>query len=221
MGRVIGKGGGGSGGVCGQRGEGWFRYWFRWLGSWRWSYRSRWRDTDTRMRIGIRVQLLFRFDIQVFLCCRAQRLNKPVTFQSIGFGELCRKTYASMRSGFKMAYASNTFLHVLRMSLLGSWIVALMMLSISPWRTPLTNSSGSHVFKQAKAASAVANRMATDLSLMELRRYVRIPGNLVDPMISMTHAFPRAEKTLFERMHCDRRAGKKTGTSGANDDWSD
>lgn len=130
-------------------------------------------------------------------------------------------TYVSIRSGFKIVYASNIFLLVLRMSPLGSWIVALMMLSISPWRTPLTNSSGSQVFRQAKAASAAANRMGTDLSLTELRRYVRMPGNRVDPIISMTHAFPRAEKTLFDRMHCDRRAGRKTGTSGANDDWSD
>lgn len=76
------------------------------------------------------------------------------------------------------------------------------------------------MFKQANAASAAANRMVIDLSLTELRRYVRIPGNLVDPIISITHAFPRAEKTLFDRIHCDRRVGKKMGTSGANDDWS-
>jgi len=96
-----------------------------------------------------------------------------------------------------------------------------MILSISPWRTPFTNSSGSQTFKQAKAASAAANRMATDLSLTELRRYVRMVGSLVDPMISITQAFPRAEKTLFERIHCDRRVGRKTGMRGANEDCND
>ena len=96
-----------------------------------------------------------------------------------------------------------------------------MMLSISPWRTPFTNSSGSQTFKQARAASAAANRMAADLSLTELRMYGRIPGSLVDPMISRIQAFPRAEKTLFDRMHCDRRVGKKTGMRCANDDCSD
>jgi hypothetical protein len=120
-----------------------------------------------------------------------------------------------------MVYASKIPLLVLRMSLLGSWIVALIMLSISPWRTPFTNSSGSQVFKQANAASAAANRIGMDLSLTELTRYVRMPGNLVDPIISIKHAFPRAEKTLFDRIHWDRRVGIKTGTSGANDDWSD
>lgn len=96
-----------------------------------------------------------------------------------------------------------------------------MILSISPCRTPFTNSSGSQVFRQAKAASAAANRMATDLSLTELRTYVRIPGSLVDPMISTTQAFPRAEKTLFDRIHCDRRVGKNTGMRGAKNDCSD
>jgi len=96
-----------------------------------------------------------------------------------------------------------------------------MILSISPWRTPLTNSPGSHAFKQAKAASAAANRIATDLSLTELRTYVRITGSLVDPMISITHALPRAEKTLFDRIHCDRRVGRKTGMRGENDDCND
>ena len=120
-----------------------------------------------------------------------------------------------------MVYASNIFLLALRVSLLVSWIVALIMLSISPWRTPFTNSWGSQVFKQAKAASAAANRMVTDLSFTELRRYVRMPGNLVDPMISITHAFPRAEKTLFDRIHCARSVGMKIGTRGAKDDWSD
>ena len=50
---------------------------------------------------------------------------------------------------------------------------------------------------------------------------MRIPGSLVDPMISITQAFPRVEKTLFDRMHCDRRVGMKTGMRGANDDCSD
>ena len=77
------------------------------------------------------------------------------------------------------------------------------------------------MFKQAKAASTAANLIAMDLSLTELTRYVRMPGNRVDPIISITHAFPRAEKTLFDRIHCDRRVGRKTGTSGVNDDWSD
>ena len=48
-----------------------------------------------------------------------------------------------------------------------------------------------------------------------------MPGSLVDPIISMTHAFPRAEKTLFERIHCDRRVGRKTGMRGVNDDCND
>ena len=39
-------------------------------------------------------------------------------------------------------------------------------------------------------------------------------------MISIIQAFPRAEKTLFDRMHCDRRVGMKTGMRGANDDCS-
>ena len=77
------------------------------------------------------------------------------------------------------------------------------------------------MFKQAKAASAAAKRMMVDLSLIELRTYVRIPGSLVEPIISITQAFPRAEKTLFDRIHCDRRAGRKTGIRGAKDDCSD